>query len=225
MIRMLPPLGLACSLVLSAGVSGQAMADGLSLGLGGVSVGLSTSNGIEANVGVGSVANVGASVGSGGVNANVDVGKQGSLASVDVGVGNGVGVNATVGSTVGVGVTTGVTPGTPPGTVPPGTTPVGVVIPRTNEVRMAKGRSCPANGNSSVYNDYIAFASNGVPVGVVKSATVGSDMRIHRLTISTLDSFSPAKCLTISDTGISVGAAALKLSYNGNQLYNTLASR
>lgn len=220
MFRMLPPLGLACSLVLSAGVSGQAMADGLSLGLGGVSVGLSTSNGIEANVGVGSVANVGASVGSGGVNANVDVGKQGSLAAVGVGVGNGVGVNATVGSTVGVGGTTGVTPGTPPGT-----TPVGVVIPRTNEVRMAKGRSCPANGNSSVYNDYIAFASNGVPVGVVKSATVGSDMRIHRLTISTLDSFSPAKCLTISDNGISVGAAALKLSYNGNQLYNALASR
>ena len=219
MIRMLPPLGLACSLVLSAGVSGQAMADGLSLGLGGVSVGVSTSNGVEASVGVGSTANAGASIGSSGVNANVDVGQQGSLASVDVGVGSTVGVNATVGSTVGV------VPGTPPGTVPPGATPVGVVIPGASEVRMAKRRNCPANGNSSVYNDYIAFASNGVAVGVVKSATVGSDMRIHRLTISTLDSFSPAKCLTLSDNGISVGAAALKLSYNGNQLYNTLASR
>ena len=209
MIRMLPPLGLACSLVLSAGVSGQAMADGLSLGLGGVSVGVSTSNGVEASVGVGSTANAGASIGSSGVNANVDVGQQGSLASVDVGVGS----------------TVGVVPGTPPGTVPPGATPVGVVIPGASEVRMAKRRNCPANGNSSVYNDYIAFASNGVAVGVVKSATVGSDMRIHRLTISTLDSFSPAKCLTLSDNGISVGAAALKLSYNGNQLYNTLASR
>ncbi|MDO9640881.1 MAG: hypothetical protein Q7J44_20305 [Pseudotabrizicola sp.] len=207
MMKLLPPLGLACSLVLTAGVSGPALADGLSLGIGGVSVGLSTSNGIEANVGVGSLADVDASIGSGGVNANVGVGTQGSLASV------------------GVGVTTGVAPGTPPGTVPPGTTPVGVVIPGASEVRTAKARSCPAGGNSSVYNDYIAFASNGVAVGVVKSATVGSDMRIHRLTLSTLDSFSPAKCLTLSDNGITVGAAALKLSYNGNQLHNTLAAR
>jgi hypothetical protein len=219
-------IGLALTLLVTGGGQTAAFAEGLSLGLGGVSVGVNSSSGLSVGVGVGSAASVGASVGSGGIDADVGVGPGGSVASVGASVGATTG--ATVGATVGPGVSVGVGVGTSPTTGPvasPGTQPPGVVIPKTNEVRAALRRSCSGNGNSTVYNGYIVFAANGVPVGVARSASVGSDLRIHEVTFATLDSFAkPARCLTVSGGKISVGAAAIQLSYSGNDLHRTLAS-
>lgn len=237
----LPLVMLVTGLLLAA--TGPGIADGLGVDLGGISVDIGTSSGLSVDVGVGSAVSASAAVGGSGVGADVDVGPSGSVASVGASVGSdGVGAAATVGGgsvaavNVGVGgtgVNVGVSVGGSgatgnPGAGPGGTpnTPGGVIIPAASEVRAAQRRGCQGSGNSAVYNDYLVFDSAGMAVGLVKSASVGSDLRIHTVTISTLDSFaSPAKCLQISDRKVKVGSGALQLSHSGNSIHRTLAQR
>lgn len=241
----------AVRLAFAAGVvawSGPGFAGGLGLDLGGISVDIGTSSGLSVDVGVGSaasatasvgasgvgagatvgpsgsVASVGATVGSGGVGADVSVGPSGSVASVGAGVGGGgVNLGVTVGGSSGSGTPSNPGPGN--GGSAPGK-PGGVIIPAASEVRAAQRRTCLGSGNSAVYNGYLVFDSAGLAVGLVKSANVGSDLRVHDITIATLDSFaSPQKCLQISDQRARVGNGAIQLSHSGNAIHRTLAKR
>jgi hypothetical protein len=177
------------------------------LGLGGGGLNASANVGgvsASASIGGGSVANGSVSVGNS-VSGSATVGGTGNVAAANVNVG-GTAAAACVGK-CGT-TTTPVTPGTP--------TPNSVAISTASAAPpvVPKRLPCAAKtGNTTALNGYQLIDKSGRSVGIVHSATLGSDMAIHQVAIQ---SYSKT-CVSLSGNSFKVTGYVVRGAFDASR--------
>ncbi|WP_114965569.1 hypothetical protein [Alkalilacustris brevis] len=219
----------AIALCLTLAIGAAPAAYGLSLSIGGDS-------GVGISVGTDDGLSVGASVGGdSGVNAGASVGG-GSVAGVDASVGGEGGLNA--GATIGSSdslleaeVSLGSSPtepgdggngpgeGGPPDTI--GDVELEGVTPQ--QLAVAQRMRCRKDGNSSVYDGFVAFDPQGRALGVVHDTMVGHDLGFESLRIATIPRDGVASaCVMIRTSDVRLGNGAMMLPVTWDRLAGAL---
>lgn len=182
---------------LSGGLGG-----GLGLGGGGLSASANVGGvSASASIGGGSVANGSVSVGDS-VSGSATVGGTGNVAAASVNVG-GTAATACVGT---CGTTT--TPGTPaPNSVAVSTTSAAPPV-------VPKRLPCAAKtGNTTALNGYQLMDKSGRSVGIVHSATLGSDMTIQQIAIQ---SYSKS-CVSLNGNSFKVTGYVVRGTFDASR--------
>jgi hypothetical protein len=168
--------------------------------------------------------------GDDGLSVGVGIGDDGLSADASLGGDDGVNAGATVGgdSLVGADVSVGDT--TSPGAPGNGNNPpprIGDVILEgvsAQQLAAAQRMRCRQDGNSTVYNGYVAFGPDGRALGVVQDATVSRSLGVESLRMATMPRDGlVSSCVIIRTSEVRTGNGALVVPVSWDRLAGSLS--